>query len=99
MKFLCLDRPLPDATFDKYQPHLINEVRHTWEAYKKGTIRDIYFRQDRPGVAIILECGSSEEARKFFSEFPLSKAGLIDFDVIPIGPFVNWELLFSTAGK
>src|SRR6218665_118141 len=42
--------PLPGATLEKYQPHLENEVRHTWEVYKSGIVRDIYFRQDRPGV-------------------------------------------------
>ncbi|HNV26318.1 MAG TPA: hypothetical protein PKI21_08610 [Nitrospira sp.] len=30
-------------------------MRHIWESYKKGVIRDIYFRQDRLGVAISLE--------------------------------------------
>ena len=99
MKMLCLDRPLPGATFEKYQPHLLNEVRHTWGAYKEGIVRDIYFRQDRPGVAIFLECESVDEARKMFADFPLVKAGLIDFDVIPLGPFVNWELLFAQDSR
>lgn len=99
MKILCLDRPLPGATFEKYQPHLQAEVRHTWENYKKGVIRDVYFRQDRPGVAIFLECSSLEEAKAVVAEFPLAKAGLLDFDLIPIGPFTNWELLFAPAAR
>ena len=99
MKILALDRPLPGATFEKYQPHLVNEVRHTWQSYKVGLISDIYFRQDRPGVAIFLECSGVEEAKKALAEFPLVKAGLLDFDVIPLGPFVNWELLFAPENK
>ena len=99
MKILCLDRPLPGATFDKYQPHLQDEVRHTWEAYKKGVVRDIYFRQDRPGVAILLECGSLSEAQEVLAGFPLVKAGLIEFEAIPLGPFVNWEVLFAPAAR
>lgn len=43
MKLLCLDRPLPGATFEKYQPHLQNEVRHTWQAYKNGIVRENLF--------------------------------------------------------
>lgn len=97
MKILCLDRPLPGATFDKYQPHLEAEVRHTWASYKSGVVRDVYFRQDRPGVALFLECESVDEAKKHLAELPLAKAGLLDFDVIPLGPFVNWELLFAPA--
>ena len=95
MKILCLDRPKPDATFEKYLPHLQDEVRHTWQAYKSGIVRDIYFRQDRPGVAIILECASVEDAQKAFADFPLVKAGLIDMEAIPLGPFTNWEMLFA----
>ena len=95
MKALCLDRPLPGATIEKYQPHMLDELHHTWEAYKQGIVRDIYFRQDRPGVAIFLECDSVDEAKQIVAEFPLFKAGLIDFEVIPLGPFANWEMLFA----
>lgn len=99
MRILCLDIPQPGATFEKYQPHLQAEVRHTWEAYKKGVVRDIYFRLDRPGVAIFLECDSSAEAQKVLGELPLVKAGLIKFEAIPLGAFGNWELLFAPAGR
>ncbi len=99
MKILCLDRPKPGATFEKYQPHLLDEVRHSWAAYKNGLVREIYFRQDRPGVAIMVEAASVDEAKKAFADFPLVKAGLIDMEAIPLGAFVNWELLFSPANK
>lgn len=99
MKFLVLDHPKPGATLEKYQPYLLDEVRHTWASYKSGLVREIYFRQDRPGVAIIAEAASLEEAKKAFAELPLVKAGLIEMEPIPIGPFLNWELLFSPANK
>jgi hypothetical protein len=95
VKFLCLDIPQPGASMEKYMPHMLDEVRHSWQLYKNGMVRDIYFRQDRPGVAIIAEADSTEAARKALSEFPLAKAGLIDWDVIPLGPFTNWEMLFA----
>jgi hypothetical protein len=99
MKILCLDRPKPGATMEKYQPHMLDEVRHTWQAYKSGVLRDIYFRQDRPGVAMFLECASVDEALKILADLPLVRAGLLDFEAIPLGPFVNWELLFGTAKR
>ncbi|RFP12211.1 superoxide dismutase [Duganella sp. BJB488] len=97
MKLLCLDIPLPGATLDQYHPHLQAEARHGWQLYKNGIVRDIYFRQDRPGVAIIAEAESVEAAQKALAEFPLAKAGLIDWQVIPLGPFLNWEMLFAPA--
>jgi hypothetical protein len=95
MKLLCLDVPQPGASLEKYQPHLVDEARHAWQMYKGGMIRDIYFRQDRPGVAIIAEAESVAAARKALADFPLAKAGLIGWDVIPLGPFTNWEALFA----
>ncbi|MCI4188231.1 superoxide dismutase [Dickeya dianthicola] len=95
MKLLCLDIPQPGATLAQYEPYMLDEVRHGWELYKSGLVRDIYFRQDRPGVAIIAECESVEAAKTALAEFPLAKVGLIDWDIIPLGPFTNWEALFA----
>lgn len=60
-------------------------------------MRDIYFRQDRPGVAIFLECASVEEAKAVLAELPLVVAGLIEFEIIPLGAFTNWQMLFAPA--
>ncbi len=60
MRILCLDIPAPGATLEHYAPHLTTEALHAWGLYKSGFIRDIYFRQDRPGVAIFLECDTVE---------------------------------------
>ncbi|WP_024656985.1 superoxide dismutase [Pseudomonas syringae USA007] len=95
MKLLCLDVPQPGVTLAHYAPYMKDEVRHSWELYKNGAIRDIYFRQDRPGVAIIAEFETIEAAKAALAEFPLALAGLIDWEVIPLGPFTNWETLFA----
>lgn len=97
MKFLCLDIPQPSATMEQYAPHMLDEARHGWQLYKSGIIRDIYFRQDRPGVAIIAEADSIDAARQALNEFPLAKAELIGWDLIPLGPFTNWEMLFASG--
>jgi hypothetical protein len=77
----------------------MDEIRHGWASYKSGLIRDIYSRQDRPSVAIIAECVSVEEAKQAFSDLPLVKAGLIEIEAIPLGPFLNREFLFAPAAK
>ena len=77
--------------------HSINKA--AWGLYKSGFIRDIYFRQDRPGVAIFLECDTVEEANNVMAEFPLAKAGLLTFECIPLGSFISWENLFSAEFK
>ncbi|WP_321794871.1 superoxide dismutase [Caballeronia sp. J97] len=97
MRLLCLDIPLPDSSPEKYESHLLDEVRHGWQLYKSGFVRDIYFRHDRLGVAIIAESDSIEAAKLALAEFPLAKVGLIDWEIIPLGPFVGWEALFAAS--
>ncbi|BBR59037.1 MULTISPECIES: superoxide dismutase [unclassified Klebsiella] len=99
MRILCLDVPAAGATLEQYAPHLTAETLHAWGLYKAGFIRDIYFRQDRPGVAIFLECDSVDEAMETMAEFPLAKANLLSFECIPLDSFVNWENLFSAEFK
>lgn len=89
MRILCLDIPAPGATLEHYAPHLTAEALHAWGLYKSGFIRDIYFRQDRPGVAIFLECDTVEEANNVMAEFPLAKAGLLTFECIPLGSLLT----------
>jgi hypothetical protein len=95
MKLLCLDIPQTGSSMEKYQPYLLDELRQAWQLYKSGFVREIYLRQDRPGVVIIAECDSVEAARQVVREFPLVKAGLIDWEIIPIGSMVTWEMLFA----
>ena len=38
-----------------------------------------------------------EAAKAVLMQFPLAKAGLIGWDVIPLGAFANWELLFAKS--
>ena len=78
MKLLCLDVPKPGASLEKYQPHMVNEARHGWKLYKSGVIREIYFRQDRPGVAILAEADSVEAAKKELGDDHVRSARLAE---------------------
>jgi hypothetical protein len=94
MKILAIARVDPQTTREKIQPHLEAETKHAWRLYKEGTIREMYDRQDRMGVVFVLECSSADEARKSLSELPFFREKLIDFEIIPLGPFSYFEMLF-----
>lgn len=98
MRILCLDIPAHGASLEKYAPHLNAEALHARGLYKSGFIRDIYFRQDRRR-RYFLECDSVDEAMNVMAEFPLAKAGLLSFECIPLGSFINWENLFADEFK
>lgn len=95
MKILALDKMMAGATPEKIYPHLKEEAAKAWELHTQGTIREMYFRQDRPGAVLVMECASVEEARQIIDTLPLVKAGLVDFDIIPLGAFVPLGTLFA----
>lgn len=95
MQILAIDKFLPETTMEKVQPHLKEEMVVTWEHYKQGKIRQLYFRQDHPGVVLMMECDSLDEAKELIDELPLVKERLIEFELIPLGFFQPFEVLFD----
>jgi hypothetical protein len=87
MRILALDRVVPSATLEKMRPFFKQEAQCAYSMYKEGRIRELFFRTDRPGAAMLLECEDTTDARRLLDELPLVQAGLIDFELIPLGPF------------
>ena len=95
MKILAIDKILPGATEEKIKIHLKEEAAKAWELYSAGVFREMYFRTDRGGAVLIMECADLEEAKKVLDTLPLVKTGLVDFDLIPLGAFVPLATLFE----
>lgn len=95
MKILALSRRQPGVTTEQLQPHQVTEAQRVWQLHKDGLFREMYFRRDRPGAVVVLECATEAEARAALATLPMVEAGLIDFDVIPLGPFLPLEHLFA----
>lgn len=98
---LALDRILPGTTEDKVKALLPDEVRALVNLYLGGKIRQWYFRQDRPGAVLILEVGDMDEAERIVGSLPLTRGGLLAYDLIPIGPYVPLATLLppEVTGK
>ena len=98
---LALDRILPGTTEDKVKALLPDEVRALVNLYLGGKIRQWYFRQDRPGAVLILEVGDMDEAERIVGSLPLTRSGLLAYDLVPIGPYVPLATLLppEPAGK
>lgn len=50
------------------------------------------------GVVFVIECRSGEEARESLKELPFVREKLIDFEMIPLGSFSYFEMLFQGDG-
>ena len=97
MKVIAYDRFRPGVTMDTIQPYLGEEVANVWRLWKLGVVRENYARADEPGVVIVFEVDSVETARRYVDDFPLSKAGLLEWFYIPLQAPLPLETLMDPS--
>ena len=95
MKIIALSVPGPTPDPKKMNELAGEEARNAWELLKADVVREAYLRKDKPGVVVVLEASTVEAAETALSQLPFYRHGLIRFDLIPVGPFTNFERLFS----
>ena len=95
MKILAMEKEMPGVQRDQFTRHLKPEAMQVWSLYASGTLREMYFRQDRSEAVLILECADANEAAQLLDSLPLVKAGLIRFDIIPLIPYAGFARLFT----
>lgn len=101
MKILAIEKEITGLTDNQFTSELLYaEAARAWEFYQSGVFREIYIRADRNEAVLILECTNIEEAKNILSTLPLVKAGLIDFEIIPLKPYPGFARLFGErSGK
>lgn len=97
MKILAIERELPGATAADFERQARAEAAQAWELHQAGVIRELYFRADRPEAVLVLECADVAEARAALATLPLVRAGLIDFELIPLTAYPGFARLFSAV--
>jgi hypothetical protein len=95
VKIIAYDRFKPGVTLDTVRPYLRDEVSNVWRLWKAGIVRENYARADEPGVVIVFECDSVETVRRYIDDFPLSKAGLLEWELIAVDAPLPLEFLFD----
>ena len=97
MRVLAYDRFKPGVTIETVQPYLPEEVANVWRLWKSGIVRENYARADEYGVVIVFEVDSVETARKYTEDFPLTRAGMIEWFFIALQAPLPLEALFDAA--
>ena len=97
MKIIAYDRFKPGVGMDTVRPYIKEEVANVWRLWKAGIVRENYARADENGVVIVFECSSVDEAKRYVADFPLSKAGLLQWDFIPVSAPLPLEFVFDSS--
>jgi hypothetical protein len=94
LKIIAYDRFKSGVTMETIQPLLHQEVANVWRLWKAGIVRENYARADEPGVVIVFEVPDVATARRYTDDFPLSKAGLLEWSFIALQVPLPIETLF-----
>jgi hypothetical protein len=94
MKVIAYDRFRPGVTLEQITPYLTEEVSNVWRLWKAGIVRENYARADEPGVVIVFEVPDVATARTYTNDFPLSKAGMLEWSFIALQIPLPIESLF-----
>ena len=96
VRIIAYDRLKPGVTYQMLEPYLPEEVANVWRLWKAGIVRENYARADKLGVVIVFEMDSVEVAKRYTDNFPLTKAGLIEWFFIPVQAPLPLEVFFDS---
>jgi len=86
MKVFAIGAITTPPTAEQRDEILRLEVPATLQHYLDGKIEQFWFRADRLGVVFYMEVESIEEAKAEVGSLPLTEAGFMTYDFIPVGP-------------
>jgi hypothetical protein len=78
---------------------LAREVPATLELYLEGKIADWYARPDQTGVVFLLNVTTVEAAKEILEPLPLGQAGMMTFELTPLGPLQPLGRLLGPDNK
>ena len=99
VKLLAIGSLTAKATPKELMAILPSEARETARLYLSGKIDQWYSRQDQSGVVFVMNLTDPKEAHALLETLPLGQAGLMEFQIIPLGPLGPLRLLLSEPAK
>jgi hypothetical protein len=94
-KILAIGRFTAKATPQVWKPYLLSEVRQTAQLYLAGKIDQWYVMPDQSGVVFIFGLSDAAQVKSLLANLPMGKAGLMEFQLIPLGPLSPLRVLLS----
>jgi hypothetical protein len=85
------------GTPDAVKQLLRSEIRGTVQLYLADKLDQWFVKQDQTGVIFIFNVTDPDQARALLGQLPLGRAGLMDFQLIPLGPLSPLRLLLAKA--
>ncbi|MFB9978054.1 hypothetical protein ACFSQQ_33510 [Mesorhizobium kowhaii] len=98
-KLLAIGTFTAKGSPERWKPLLPAEVRDTVRLYLAGKIDQWYLKQDQSGVVFMMNVTDPKEALDLLGKFPFGQAGLMEFQMIPLGPIAPLRVLLTEPAK
>jgi hypothetical protein len=86
MKVLAIGTIAKPPTPEQQSQLMPREVPDTLQLYLDGRIEQFWFRQDKPGPVFLMDVASLADAQALVGKLPLTDAGVLAYELIPVGP-------------
>jgi hypothetical protein len=83
------------GTPEAIAPILPFEVRATVRNHLAGKIEQWFFQTEGYGVVFMMNAASTAEAREILEKQPLGVAGMMEFELIALGPLAPLAMLIG----
>jgi hypothetical protein len=98
-KLLAIGTFTAKGSPERWKPLLPAEVRDTVRLYLAGKIDQWYLKQDQSGVVFMMNVTDPKEALDLLGKFPFGQAGLMEFQIISLGPIAPLRVLLTEPAK
>lgn len=98
-KLLAIGTFTAKAKPEHWKPILPAEVQDTVRLYLDGKIDQWFLKQDQSGVVFLMNVTNPAEARELLGRLPLGQAGLMEFELVPLGPIAALRVLLPPQPK
>jgi hypothetical protein len=96
MKVMAIATPKVALTPDVLKPYMPSEVHATLQHYLDGTVEQFWF-VEKSGPIFLMNVASLDEAKASLDSLPLVAAGLMSYDLKPVGPLIPLGRLIPQA--
>lgn len=97
MQFLILARVAQGISMEQVLPHVKAEAEAVWQHYSEEVVRSVYYIADMSGAVLFCEAPDLDAMQAIAAQFPMAKAGVLTFEILPLKPYTGLETLFAKA--
>jgi hypothetical protein len=98
-KVLAIGTWTAKATPETRPPIMPSEARDTLRLQLQGKIDQWFAKADGSGAVFLMNVTTAAEAHALLEQLPLGRAGMMTFELIPIGPLWPLALLLGEPAK